>query len=153
MTTQPDTLIHRRVESARAGTNPTVICRVSSGWVVLGDMQFLRGYSLLLPDPVVPDLNALDKQARMTYLYEMTVIGDALLDVTGAYRINYATLCNSEPALHTHICPRYLREPEDLRQGLPWVYSQRGINQIAFDVTRDRALMDQLADVIRRRLM
>ena len=53
------TLIHRRVEEARQGINPAVICRVPSGWVVLGDVQFLHGYSLLLPDPVVPSLNAL----------------------------------------------------------------------------------------------
>ncbi len=49
------TLVHQRVEMARAGTNPTVICRVPSGWMVLADEQFLRGYSLLLPDPLVPD--------------------------------------------------------------------------------------------------
>ena len=29
-----------------------------SGWAVLGDTQILPGYSLLLPDLVVPDLNA-----------------------------------------------------------------------------------------------
>jgi len=147
-----DTLIHRRVEAARAGTNPTVVCRISSGWVVLGDTQFLHGYSLLLPDPVVPDLNTLGREERTAYLYEMTVIGDALLEVTGAYRINYDILCNTEPALHAHICPRYLNEPEDLRRGPPWVYSQRGINQIPFDAERDKELMDNLAGAICRRL-
>ena len=147
-----DTLIHRRVASARAGTNPTVVCRVSSGWVVLGDTQFLRGYSLLLPDPVVPDLNALGKDERVTYLYETTIVGDALLEITGAYRINYDILCNTEQALHTHICPRYMSEPEELRRGPPWVYSQRGINQIPFDVKRDQELMAQLAAAIRCRL-
>ena len=55
------TLIHQRVEAVRSGTNPTVICRMPFGGAVLCDGQFLRGYSLLLPDPVVPDLNALDK--------------------------------------------------------------------------------------------
>ena len=62
------TLVHERVEAARAGTNPTVIYRMPSGWAVLCDVQYLRGYSLLLPDPVVPDLNALDKQKRAEYL-------------------------------------------------------------------------------------
>jgi diadenosine tetraphosphate (Ap4A) HIT family hydrolase len=147
-----DTLIHRRVEAARAGTNPTVVCRVSSGWVVLGDTQFLHGYSLLLPDPVVPDLNTLGREERTAYLYEMTIVGDALLEVTGAYRINYDILCNTEPALHAHICPRYLSEPEELRRGPPWVYSKRGINQIPFDAERDMELMDKLADAICRRL-
>jgi diadenosine tetraphosphate (Ap4A) HIT family hydrolase len=146
------TLIHRRVKMAQTGDNPTVVCKVSSGWVVLGDIQFLRGYSLLLPDPVVPDINALTKNERKTYLYEMTILGDALLEVTGAYRINYDILCNTEQALHAHVCPRYLSEPEDLRKGPPWVYSERGINQVSFDVTRDRELMEQLSEAIRQRL-
>jgi hypothetical protein len=49
------TLIHQRVEAARAGTNPTVICQMPSGWAVLCDNQYLRGYTILLSDPVVPD--------------------------------------------------------------------------------------------------
>jgi hypothetical protein len=36
------TLIHQRVEAARAVTNPAVICGMPSGWAVLGDAQFLR---------------------------------------------------------------------------------------------------------------
>ena len=42
--------------------------------------------------------------------------GDALLEVTGALRINYETWGNSEPALHTHIMPRYRDEPEEVRR-------------------------------------
>src|SRR4051794_39356109 len=105
------TLIHRRVEESRTGTNPKTICRVHSGWVVLGDVQFLRGYSLLVPDPVVGSLNDLSKPDRELFLYEMTLLGDALLAVTGATRINYEILGNTEPALHAHVFPRYADEP------------------------------------------
>jgi hypothetical protein len=52
-----NTLIHERVDEARRGLSVQVICRLSSGWAVLGDSQFIPGYSLLLPDPVVPSLN------------------------------------------------------------------------------------------------
>jgi len=82
----------------------------------------------------------------------MTILGDALLEVTGAYRINYDILCNTEQALHAHVCPRYMTEPEELRKGPPWAYSKRQINQIPFDCTRDKALMEQLAEAIQRRL-
>lgn len=54
-----NTLIHQRVNDCRAGRYAKTVCRVSSGWVVFGDVQFVRGYSLLLPDPVVADLNEL----------------------------------------------------------------------------------------------
>lgn len=146
------TMIHRRVEEASVGTNPTVICRVPSGWVVLGDVQFLRGYSLLLPDPVVPDLNSLDKKRRIRYLQDMIILGDALLEVTGAYRINYEILGNNEPALHAHIIPRYITEPEELRKVPAWVYLEEGKHPIKFDAVRDKELMLEIAKSIQRRL-
>jgi len=110
------TLIHDRVESARKGENDAVVCRTKSGWVVVGDVQFLKGYCLLLADPVVESLNELNEDQRKQYLFETTVIGDALLKIVGCYRVNYETLGNSEPALHTHIFPRYLSEDADKRK-------------------------------------
>ena len=146
------TLIHQRVEAARAGTNPTVICRMPSGWAVLGDVQFLRGYSLLLADPVVPDLNALDEGQRARFLLDMTILGDALLEVTEAYRINYEILGNTEAALHAHVFPRYMSELEDLRKGPAWLYDREFRLAVKFDAERDKELMQHIAQAIRRRL-
>ena len=143
------TLIHERVELARAGANSTVICRTPSGWAVLGDSQFLPGYCLLLPDPVVPDLNALDGDARRQYLSDMTVIGDALLEVTDAYRINYEILGNTDPALHTHIFPRYRNEPKEYIGGPVFSYPREQRGSRPFDAERDHDLMQRLAAVIR----
>lgn len=117
-----DTLIHRRVAEAGAGTNPAVIARMQSGWAVVGDHQVLFGYSLLLPDPVVPDLNALSTADRARFLLDMTALGDALLEVTGAKRINYEILGNSEPALHAHLFPRYHSEPQEFGRAPVWLY-------------------------------
>lgn len=107
---------------ARNGTNDKVICRLASGWVVMGDVQFLPGYCLLLPDPVVPSLNDLDAEARATYLLDMARIGDAVLQATGAVRMNYEILGNSEPELHCHLFPRYAAEPEEKRKMPVWFY-------------------------------
>lgn len=108
-------LIAERVELARKGLNPFVIRRLPSGWLVIGDVQPLPGYCLLLADPVVESLNSLDFAQRSAYLQDMTVIGDALLSVTDAFRINYETWGNSEPALHTHIMPRYAYELDAIK--------------------------------------
>lgn len=144
------TLVHDRVRQAREGENPTVICRLPSGWAVLGDVQFLRGYSLLLADPVVPDLNALGERGRAAFLGDMALLGDALLEVTGADRINYEILGNSEPALHAHLFPRYRDEPEDRRRMPAWFYDWE--NAPGFDPERDLPLMRDLAGAVRRRL-
>ena len=117
-----DTLIHRRVAEAHSGTNPTVISRVPSGWVVCGDTQVVHGYCLLLPDPVAPDLNSLSVDGRSRFLLDMVAVGDVSLEVTQARRINYEILGNSEPALHAHLFPRYDSEPDALRLGPIWFY-------------------------------
>ena len=114
-------LIEERVAAARRGENPYLIRKMPSGWLVIGDVQPLDGYCVLLADPVVESLNALDAAARTRYTADMIRIGDALLAVTGAYRINYETLCNFEPSLHTHIIPRYASEPDKKRRGAPFM--------------------------------
>lgn len=136
------TLIHQWVKDCQAGTNPRTIARVNSGWVVLGGSQFLRGYCLIVPDPVVSDLNQLNAEQRKTLLYEMSVIGDALLDITGAVRINYEILGNLEPALHVHILPRFNDEPEELKTKPVWFYDWDAAPQ--FDVDRDYSLMAEI---------
>lgn len=137
---------------ARAGTNPTVLCRMPSGWAVLGDAQFIPGYCLLLPDPVALDLNALDADDRRQYLHDMTVIGDALLEETDAYRINYEILGNTDPALHTHIFPRYRAELKMYQGGPVFSYPREERASRPFDAERDRDLMQRLADAIKRRI-
>ena len=136
--------IQAQVAAARAGQEPALVCQVPSGWVVLCQMQFLPGYCILLPDPVVGSLNDLALPERAQCLVDMTRVGDALLAVTGAYRINYAILGNSDPALHAHIVPRYLDEPEPQRTGLPWSYTQEEMHNRMFDPERDRSLLEKM---------
>ncbi len=146
------TTIPQGVATARSGTNPGLVCRVPSGWVVLCDMQYLRGYTILLADPVVESLNSLDRGKRAEYLGDMALVGDALLAVTGAYRINYAIAGNTDPFLHAHIIPRYLDEPDEYRRNQPWAYPSETKEATKFDLARDRELIRQLADSIRKRL-
>ncbi len=120
---EKETAIHAMVAAARDGREPRVIARLFSGWALFGERQFLRGYALLLPDPVVPTLNALGSQQRAAYLQDVARLGDAVLKLTGAARINYAILGNQDPALHTHVIPRYADEPEKLRTSHPWAYN------------------------------
>ena len=73
----------------------------------------------------------------------MIRIGDALLRVTSAYRINYETWGNLDPALHTHITPRYLSEPEEKRVlppriGYDWPNARR------FDPQEDGPFMQAM---------
>jgi diadenosine tetraphosphate (Ap4A) HIT family hydrolase len=115
-----DTVIHRMVDACRTGAWPSRVARLRSGWVVMGEQQVRAGYCLLLPDPVVPHLNALTGSARSGFLTDMAALGDAIIASTGAVRINYALYGNLEPALHAHLFPRYRDEPEGERSAQPW---------------------------------
>jgi diadenosine tetraphosphate (Ap4A) HIT family hydrolase len=143
---EPLTAIHMQVAAAREGRDPRVIARLFSGWAVFGERQFVRGYALLLPDPLVPNLNSLGARERIAFLTDMSRLGDALLKVTGAARINYAIFGNQDPALHAHVIPRYLDEPEGLRTEQPWAYDWSAAP--AFE----RASFQELAEGVLREL-
>ena len=137
-----NTAIHRRVAACRVGTDPTVLCRLSSGWAVMGDPQVLRGYCLLLPDPVVPHLQGLSAAAQAQYLADFARLGQVVFELTGALRINYAIFGNVEPALHAHVLPRYADEPEHLRTANPWAYDWSQAR--AFDAAHDGPLLSAI---------
>ena len=145
---KPETLtaIHHLVVAAREGKEPRVAAKLTSGWVLFGERQFVRGYVLLLPDPVAPSLNALGAQERSQFMVDMARLGDALLKVTNALRINYAILGNLEPALHAHVIPRYADEPEALRTAHPWAHDWGRAPPF------DRAGLAELSEALRREL-
>jgi diadenosine tetraphosphate (Ap4A) HIT family hydrolase len=140
------TAIHRMVEACRSGDNPALIARMVSGWAIMGSRQVLRGYCLLLPDPVVPHLNAMSPAARDQFMADLGTLGDAVLRTTDALRINYAIFGNLEPALHGHVHPRYRDEAEAHRTANPWSYDW------SLAPAFDPGMHGHLRDSIRREL-
>ncbi len=145
------TLIHERVALAREGQNETVICQLKSGWVVLGDDQRLKGYSLLLADPIRDNLNELSIPSRTQFLLDMSIVGDALIEVLAPDLINYSILGNSDRALHAHIHPRYADEEPDKRRNVPIIYHILKMPYIKFDPDRDAPLIAEIRIAIERR--
>jgi len=138
--------ITEKVQLAAQGLHPGVICRMPSGWAVMGDVQVLRGYCLLLPDPVVPSLNDLSVEARKVYLEDMVRLGDAVLKVTGATRINYEILGNLEPELHAHVFPRFADEADEFRTRPAWFYDWDAAPGFSPDDHGD--LMDRIREAL-----
>jgi diadenosine tetraphosphate (Ap4A) HIT family hydrolase len=134
---QPPT-IAARLAALRAGQDAGVLARISSGWAVLGDPQVLEGYCLLIADPEVAHLNALSPAARTAFLADIARLGDAVLQVTQALRINYAIFGNVDPLLHAHVFPRRLSEPERQRATQPFALDWSRAPR--FDAGRDAAL-------------
>lgn len=113
-----------RIKSAQNGTNPMLIKEMTGGFLVFGDVQFLPGYCVLLPKREVNSLNDLSLEEREFFLLDMSIVGDALLSVCGATRVNYDILGNTDNYLHAHIFPRYDWEEDERRKMPVWLYDK-----------------------------
>ncbi|MGW5284239.1 HIT family protein [Streptomyces collinus] len=117
-----------RIGAALRGENPTVLRRLDAGFAVIGDVQFLPGYSLLLADePGVQRLSDLPRARRWSFLADMDRLGEAVeracrrLD-PGFRRVNLEILGNTDPFLHAHIWPRFEWEPAEVVHKPVWLY-------------------------------
>ncbi|MEU9644297.1 diadenosine tetraphosphate hydrolase [Streptomyces sp. NPDC048188] len=109
-----------RIGTALRGENPTVLRRLTAGFAVIGDVQFLPGYSVLLVDePDVRRLSDLPRAKRLSFLSDMDQLGEAVeracrrLD-PAFRRVNLEILGNTDPFLHAHVWPRFAWEPADV---------------------------------------
>lgn len=124
----PDAWRQDRVGAARRGENPTVIARLPSGFVAIGDTQFLPGYCVLLADnDDAEHLSDLPRAVRNRFLADMGLLGEAMMIACAALdpalsRINYEILGNGWRRLHAHLFPRYTWEPPEQRSGPVWWY-------------------------------
>ncbi|MFG3250837.1 diadenosine tetraphosphate hydrolase [Streptomyces sp. NPDC048187] len=117
-----------RIGTALRGENPTVLRRLTAGFAVIGDVQFLPGYSVLLVDePDVQRLSDLPRAKRLSFLSDMDQLGEAVeracrrLD-PDFNRVNLEILGNTEPFLHAHVWPRFAWEPADLVRRPVWLH-------------------------------
>lgn len=117
-----------RVWAARRGDDPTVIAKLRSGFVALGESQFLPGYCLLVADAdEVDHLTDLPRPERELFLADMGLLGEAVMAACTAWdpafiRINYEILGNHWRHLHAHLFPRYSWEPAERQAGPVWGY-------------------------------
>lgn len=138
--------IGQRVARIRAGEDPQCLGRMRSGWAILGKHQptAIRGCCMLLPDPVVPSPNDLDEAGRAAFFSDLVRLGDAILAVTGAERINYLVLCNQVPELHGHAIPRFASEDPKKRLQGPFEAYDFAAAPIADALGPDRELFQRL---------
>jgi diadenosine tetraphosphate (Ap4A) HIT family hydrolase len=120
-----------RIGSALRGENPTVLARLPASFAVIGDVQWLPGYCVLLADdPAITRLTDLPKPRRLEFLDSMDRLGEAVERACAAAdpafrRVNLEILGNTDAFLHAHVWPRYDWEPPE-RVGYPvWLYDSR----------------------------
>jgi diadenosine tetraphosphate (Ap4A) HIT family hydrolase len=80
----------------------------------------------------------------------MAQLGDAVLAVTGAMRINYSIYGNLDPFLHAHIFPRFSDEDAAFRTGPPFHYppSVRESEELRFSEEQYGSLRDAIRNAL-----
>lgn len=117
-----------RVGSALAGRNPTVLAELDAAFAVIGDVQWLPGYSLALTKRRGVDrLSDLSRRERVAYLADVDLVATAVENVCrrrdAAYRrVNVEILGNTDAFLHAHVWPRYEWEPAEIVGKPVWLY-------------------------------
>lgn len=136
----------QRLESIEHGEHPGFIAHLPTGAFVLGDSQQFRGYSLLLCNTPVPDIEDLPWQARLDFLRDAALCSEAVATVLKPHKMNVESLGNMVPHLHFHFFPRQSSEPDPLKP----VWLQTHPDAPTLDATRDADLILALRHEIER---
>lgn len=99
-------LICERIKLIEQGKNPYFVKELSTGYVVIGDHQYFKGYTLFLCKYHEIELYDLKYTTRMKFLEEMTLVAQAVANAFNADKMNYELLGNGDTHLHWHLFPR-----------------------------------------------
>lgn len=99
-------LICERIEMIKNNENKYFVREMETGYVVIGEHQFFKGYTLFLFKEHITELHLLDAELRKKFLYEMSIVGEAAYKAFKADKMNYELLGNGDAHLHWHIFPR-----------------------------------------------
>jgi len=118
-------LICERIEMIKDGTNPYFVKELETGYVVIGDNQHFKGYTLFLCKEHKTELFYLENATKMKFLEEMSIVSEAVFNAFGAEKMNYELLGNGDTHLHWHLFPRRdgdLEEYGNAGKGPVWWY-------------------------------
>ena len=73
---------------------------------MIGDHEYVTGYSIFLAKEHVTELHHLEKEMRLCFLEEMSVVQEAVAKTFAAEKMNIELLGNGDAHLHWHLFPR-----------------------------------------------
>ena len=95
-----------RIELIKCGKNPYFVKELETGYVVIGDYQHFKGYTLFLYKEHKNELFELEHLEKIKHLEEMSLVAEAVSNAFDAEKMNYELLGNGDSHLHWHLFPR-----------------------------------------------
>lgn len=99
-------LICDRIEMIKKHQNKFFVKERRTSYVVLGDNQPFKGYTLFLYKNHVDELYKLDGKEKIKFLEEMSLVREAVSKTVRCEKMNYELLGNGDSHLHWHLFPR-----------------------------------------------
>ena len=99
-------LICDRIELIKQGKNPHFVKELETGYVVIGDGQYFKGYTLFLAKEHVTELHQMEYATKIKFLEEMSIVQEAVEKALQAEKMNIELLGNGDAHVHWHLFPR-----------------------------------------------
>ena len=100
-------MVCERIAWIKEGRNPYFVKELKTGYVVIGDHQRIKGYSLFLCKEHATELHFLEPAFRDEFLHEMAIVAEAVYNAFQPDKLNYELLGkDSAVHMHWHIFPR-----------------------------------------------
>ncbi len=108
-------LICDRIQLIKDDQNSYFVKELETGFIVLGDYQFYKGYTLFLCKHHKTELHELDPGFRQDFLKEMSIVAEAVFKAFKPVKLNYELLGNTDEHMHWHLFPRHINDPDPKR--------------------------------------
>ena len=105
-------LICQRIELIKDGENPYFVKELETGYVVIGDHQYFKGYTLFLAKEHVTELHQMENSVKLRFLEEMSLVQEAVAKAFEAEKMNIELLGNGDAHAHWHL---FLRRAGDMK--------------------------------------
>lgn len=108
-----------RIEWIKKNQNPYFVRELNTGYVVIGDCQRIKGYTLFLCKQHATELHFLEPSFREEFLHEMSIVAEAVYHAFLPEKLNYELLGTGKAVhMHWHIFPR--RDSDTPKPGPVW---------------------------------
>ncbi len=104
-------------------TSDSFIYEFKHSLLFVGEHQFYPGYSVLYLKDHKTDLTLLPTKVQEEFFSEIMISAQAIKNVFGPDKLNYACLGNVVDHIHYHIFPRYNDELNNIEKKDPWASS------------------------------
>lgn len=110
--------ICQAIDKIKKNENDFFVAELETGYILIGDYQFFKGYTLFLCKEHTSELHHLNDDFKLKFLLDMSKVGEAVYNAFHAKQLNYDLLGNGDTHLTWHIFPR--KQNDSPVQGPVW---------------------------------